>query len=466
MNTHCCRLAVYLGSILPALAGVPSGGPAVDLDAAAAITLAETIPLLTVNLNNYKHPSNPILAAGAKGEWDAGGIERVAVIRLRPGDWRMWYANAGPGRHSLGLATSKDGVAWTKYAGNPVFQPTDPWEKEYLSPTSVVQVNGKFYLYYWAPEHVYPDRVTGKLPPPKMKYIALVTSDDGIHWTRQGNLDSRPGAVLGPEPPGINEHPAAGGSGVDAAKVFYLPEEKTRPWRMIYTAFGLHGQWNGLAESDDGIVWHRTKAPVADHSGLYNRATSNHHDSGQTIRCPLRIGSLWVGLSFELDARDSAPMVGLALDRWLTLGRRTLYRNQDYEQGGLHPWSAETDEEWIYVYYSTGRRELGLVRAPKRSVHQPIVLWINQAVEATGHLSRILEPDRRPFTLHVASDRDGDLRLVVWNPATADWIDLEPAPVAGGSLFTRASLPTHAKVRLRFTPRQGGALVSAWLVPQ
>ena len=165
-------------------------------------------------------------------------------------------------------------------------------------------------------------------------------------------------------------------------------------------------------------------------------------------------------------ARDSAPMVGLGLDRWLTLGRRTLYRNQDYEQGALHPWSAEADEEWIYLYYSTGRRELGLVRAPKRSVHQPIVLWSNQAVAATGHLSRILEPDRRPFALHVVSDRDGDLRLVVWNPATADWIDLEPAPVAGGSLFTRDSLPPHAKLRVRFTPRQGDALVSAWLVPQ
>jgi hypothetical protein len=466
MISPCRHLAVFLGAILPALAGATVGGPVAELDAAAAIALAETIPLLSVNLNNYKHPANPILAAGAKGEWDAGGIERVAVIRLRPGDWRMWYANAGPGRHSLGLATSKDGVAWTKYAGNPVFQPTEPWEGEYLSPTSVVQVNGKFYLYYWAPEHVYPDRVTGKLPPPKMKYIALVTSEDGISWTRQGNLDGRPGAVLGPEPPGINEHPGAGGSGVDAAKVFYLPEEKTRPWRMIYTAFGLHGQWNGLAESDDGIVWHRTKAPVADYSGLYNRATSNHHNSGQTIRCPLRIGSVWVGLSFELDARDSAPMVGLGLDRWLTLGRRTLYRNQDYEQGALHPWSAETDEEWIYLYYSTGRRELGVVRAPKRSMHQPIVLWSNHAVEATGHLSRILEPDRRPFTLHVASDRDGELRLVVWNPATATWINLEPAPVTGGSLFTRAPLPAHAKLRLQFTPREGGALVSAWLVPQ
>jgi hypothetical protein len=453
-------------ALLSSVQAAEAGGAAVArLDAAAVLQLAETVPMLTVNLNNYKHPANPILTAGPKGSWDEAGIERVAVLRLGPTDWRMWYACTGA-RRTIGLATSRDGVAWTKHPGNPVLRPTEAWEDGHLSPTSVVQVNGKFFLYYWAPGHVYVDRVTGKLPPPKMKYIALATSEDGINWTRQGRLDGRPGAVLGPEPPGINEHGAAGGSGVDAAKVFYLPEETARPWRMIYTAFGRHGQWNGLAESDDGITWQRTVAPVADHSGFYTRATGNYHESGQTIRCPLRIGSLWVGLSYELDSRDSAPCAGLTLDRWVTLGRRTLYRNQDYETGTLHPWAGEADEEWIYLYYSTGQRALGLIQVPKRNVHQPVLLWSKQAVAATGELSRVLEPDRRPFALQVMSDRDGDLRFMGWNPVDAAWIDLESAPVTGGSLFTRASLPPHAKLRLRFTPRQGGALVSAWLIPQ
>ena len=435
------------------------------LDASAAIALAETIPLLTVNLNNYKHPANPILTAGEKGLWDAAGIERVAVIRVGGEDWRMCYACTGP-RHSIGLATSKDGVLWTKHLGNPVLEPTEPWEAGYLSPSSVLQVNGKFYLYYWAPGHVFPDRATGKLPPPKMKYIALATSENGIHWTRQGNVDGRKGAVLGPEPPGINEHPAVGGSGVDAAKVFYLPEEKSRPWRMIYTAFGLHGQWNGLAESDDGIVWHRTKAPIADHSGFYTGATGNHHDSGQTIRCPVRIGSVWAGLSYELDNRDSAPMVALSLDRWITLGRRTLYRNQDYERGSLHPWSIEADDEWFYLYYSTGRQSLGLIRAPRRNIHQPIVLWEKQTIELINAQSMILEPDRRPFTLHVTSDQDGELRLVTWNPATQVWLPLDPTPVRAGRLCSITPLPAHAQLRLQFKPKQNRSIVSAWVVPQ
>lgn len=178
------------------------------LDPEAAVRIAATIPLLTVNLNNYKHPGNPILVAGPAGAWDENGIERVAVLRLAANDWRMWYSCTGT-RRAIGLATSKDGVTWMKHAGNPVFRPTEPWEGTFLSPTSVLQVNGRFYLYYWAPGHVFPDPATGKLPRPPMKYIGLVTSVDGIHWTRQGNVDGNTGAVLGPGPPGINEHAEA-----------------------------------------------------------------------------------------------------------------------------------------------------------------------------------------------------------------------------------------------------------------
>ena len=123
-----------------------------------------------------------------------------------------------------------------------------------------------------------------------------------------------------------------------------------------------------------------------------------------------------------------APIVGLSLDRWITLGRRTLYRNQDYERGSLHPWIIEADEEWFYLYYSTGQQSLGLIRAPKRSVYQPIVLWERQTVEPGGLQSKILEPDRLPFTLHLTSDQDGELRLVAWNPAVEEWLELAPRP--------------------------------------
>ncbi|MCU0245059.1 MAG: hypothetical protein MUC42_00705, partial [Bryobacter sp.] len=263
----------------------------------------------------------------------------------------------------------------------------------------------------------------------------------------------------------INEQEEAGGGGVDAAKVFFFPEEKKMPWRMIYTAFGLHGQWNGLAESEDGVVWRKTKAPVAIHSGLYTRATGDHHDGGQTIRGVVRIGNLWAGLSYELDSRDSAPAVGLSLDRWITLGRRAFYSNQEYETGGIHPWVVEADQEWFYLYYSTGRRSLGLIRAPKRSLFQPVVIWQNQAVSASGLESRILEPDRMSYRAYFQSDQPGSLEVIVWNPAASQWIVLETVAVTSARLYTPPSPTGHARMRWRFSPKSN-ATVNAWLVPE
>jgi predicted GH43/DUF377 family glycosyl hydrolase len=127
-----------------------------DRGVADVVALAEQIPLLTVNLNNYKHPANPVLQGGGKGEWDEARIERPVVLRLGREDWRMWYSCAGKGR-SIGLATSKDGVHWEKHPGNPVFEPAEDWEGGYMSPTSVLFVNGEFYLYRSFTLHVSSD---------------------------------------------------------------------------------------------------------------------------------------------------------------------------------------------------------------------------------------------------------------------------------------------------------------------
>jgi hypothetical protein len=75
-------------------------------------------------------------------------------------------------------------------------------------------------------------------------------------------------------------------------------------------------------------------------------------------------------------------------------------------------------------------------------------------------------PDRLPFTLQLSSDQDGELRLVAWNPAAQEWLELAPTPIHSGMLYSIAPLPTHAKRRLKFTPREGRATVSPWVVPQ
>jgi hypothetical protein len=52
----------------------------------------------------------PVLAPGKSGEWDAGNVGNVDVIRTDDG-YSMYYAGA----QGIGLATSPDGIVWTKY---------------------------------------------------------------------------------------------------------------------------------------------------------------------------------------------------------------------------------------------------------------------------------------------------------------------------------------------------------------
>jgi len=61
---------------------------------------------------------NPILKKSASG-WDASGVGSPAVV-YDGSAFAMIYSGSNGSTYGLGLATSTDGVAWAKYASNPV----------------------------------------------------------------------------------------------------------------------------------------------------------------------------------------------------------------------------------------------------------------------------------------------------------------------------------------------------------
>ncbi|HEY7463504.1 MAG TPA: hypothetical protein VH987_03585 [Candidatus Limnocylindria bacterium] len=66
----------------------------------------------------------PIVGLGERGEWDDLGIDFPAVVRTDEG-WLMLYGgvgNADRESSSIGLATSEDGITWTKEP-EPVLRP-------------------------------------------------------------------------------------------------------------------------------------------------------------------------------------------------------------------------------------------------------------------------------------------------------------------------------------------------------
>lgn len=56
-------------------------------------------------------------------DFDYDGVTRRHVIRLNDGTHQMWYEGISSSkRHSIGVATSVDGVNWQKVSDEPVFQ--------------------------------------------------------------------------------------------------------------------------------------------------------------------------------------------------------------------------------------------------------------------------------------------------------------------------------------------------------
>lgn len=99
--------------------------------------------------------SDPILPAGAPGEFDEWGVTGAGVVRM--GDlYHMYYSALGPGpsgyRTDVGYAYSTDGSTWEKWPENPVYlQEDDP----YLNPAtmiieqaSVLIKDETVYMYY------------------------------------------------------------------------------------------------------------------------------------------------------------------------------------------------------------------------------------------------------------------------------------------------------------------------------
>jgi len=93
--------------------------------------------------------SDPVFQPGEKDSWDAGWVHQPRVFQTSNG-WTMIYRGTSSIRSStmkLGLATSKDGIHWERYSGNPVFQPRDIKGVRQFWFTNAVLKDDIYYLF-------------------------------------------------------------------------------------------------------------------------------------------------------------------------------------------------------------------------------------------------------------------------------------------------------------------------------
>jgi predicted GH43/DUF377 family glycosyl hydrolase len=122
-----------------------------------------------------RYANNPVLTVGTEGSWDDSQVSAPAVV-FDGLVWKMWYSGLGPDGFRIGYATSPDGIHWTKYVNNPVLFPgsSGDWDGVGVFSPCVLFNDGVYHMWYGG-------RDASRIQ------IGYATSMDGIHWTKPSN---------------------------------------------------------------------------------------------------------------------------------------------------------------------------------------------------------------------------------------------------------------------------------------
>ena len=112
---------------------------------------------------------NPIYTGSTKGSWDEQIRERGFILKESDG-YHMWYTGyRDSDKFSLGYATSKDGINWERFAGNPIFD--NAWTEDMM----VIKHNNTYHMFAEGLNDV----------------AHRLTSKNKIDWVDHGSLDIR-----------------------------------------------------------------------------------------------------------------------------------------------------------------------------------------------------------------------------------------------------------------------------------
>lgn len=142
--------------------------------------------------------STPVLKPGSGNAWDSGQVAAPSVLRTENG-YVMYYTGSRTlADRMIGMATSPDGIIWTKYndpsTNNPDYAESDPvlgpgaagaWDNSNVHQPGVQRTPDGWVMLY---------RSAGGRD--QNMALGYATSTDGIHWLRYANNPVlRPSAV-------------------------------------------------------------------------------------------------------------------------------------------------------------------------------------------------------------------------------------------------------------------------------
>ena len=128
--------------------------------------------------------NNPVLRPGAKGEWDAGALGSMSVLKVDEVFHMYYEAWGGRGGQSadylslqIGHATSRDGLHWSKDPASPVLPKGtgQDWDRDGTWDPFVLYEDGVFKMWYGGGENTHCE-------------WGYAVSTDGAHFVKKGQI--------------------------------------------------------------------------------------------------------------------------------------------------------------------------------------------------------------------------------------------------------------------------------------
>jgi predicted GH43/DUF377 family glycosyl hydrolase len=179
----------------------------------------------------YRYSGNPILNDGPSSSWDEKQVSRFWIIH-NGFEYMMWYTGLDASdKWKIGLATSADGLSWTKYGGNPVLSVggAGSWESGNVGRPTVTYNGTEYKMFYQGLATINPK-------------IGVATSNDGINWNKYPH-----NPVLGQGAAGKWDE-----RGVNCPNLIY-DGVSYKLWFSGVT--NPHNSKIGYASSFDGLLW-------------------------------------------------------------------------------------------------------------------------------------------------------------------------------------------------------------------
>lgn len=321
-------------------------------------------------INWFGYARNPVLEPGSSGSFDATALFTPFVIKVE-NELRMYYCGYNGSSWQVGVATSTDGMQWSKYPSNPILTVRPgTWESMAVNDPKIFHDEGQFVMFYSG--HVSLSQAE----------IGIATSSNGYAWERH------------PQNPVLTRGPAGSWDqfSVRATAAFTANGK----YYLLYDG----GAYKpiGFANSLDGVSWTKYSGnPVFFPGTTWDAIRAEY---GSIVRQGTQLKFWYSGFGYNGAVGGDVWQVGYATSDLVTtadgimIGSPKEYRLSDAYPNPFNPETEiqysvpETELVQIKIFDALGKEVATLVNEVQNSGHYT-VRWTPSTIASGVYIYRM-----------------------------------------------------------------------------